>query len=591
MSENPFPSPEPVDMLGFYPDLRVGFRRDLSASGFRLLSTEQGEERWVGSLSVSWDDPVSEDYCSADHLIQILLPAAFPFAAPRIFPNDTNPPIRNSRHQAPGSDTGALCLWPSDKAAWLPSMTVDDLLARVRLWFNRYHRNDWPAEDRPPDLHLYFPTRERRPFMLIADDWMPPSQVQLGRFGIWQKDDVRAFAGAPQPGVSQPPQVHQDRILSEIGMAQRRRDKVGLWFRLQREPRPKLTLDTLLSELDDATQQPPGWALSQLRGLYGQKVHGSDVRAIIALGYPDAVGQEQWLFLECNLGTQAKTTLWSQAGALRKIAVKSFETAGVGQEALMRRTGHIAQLINDRRVLIFGQGALGGTISVLLAKAGLQHLQLIDNDVLRPGNAVRHVGGLQLAGYDKTVIVKVKVENHAPDCQIRTETTSWHPDTIRQWISETDIVVDATANTPFSFLLNQLCLQEKRPAIYVTAHRKAAIGRIRIVRPGQDACLVCYEHGYLGTQDYPTIPPGDEGWFVESGCGVPTVEASAIDIDHIANWCARATLWSLRGKLGENNHLLVVNDSLPDVVDQLSQPGIYWNIWNPLPGCETCGRL
>lgn len=591
MSENPSRSPDIADTPGFYSHLRAGFRRDLSAAGFRLLSAEQGEERWTGSLNVSWDDPATEDYSSADHLIEILLPAAFPFAQPQVFPNDTDPPIRNSRHQAPGSDTGALCLWPSDRAAWSPSMTADDLLARVRLWFNRYHLNDWPAEDRPPDLHLYFPSRERRSFMLIGDDWMPPSDVQMGRFGIWQKDNVRAFAGAPQPGVSLPPQAHEDRILSEIGMAQRRRDQVGLWFRLQREPLPKLALDTLLSEIDVAAQQSPGWALHHLCGLYGQKVHGSNVPAIIAVGYPDAVEQEQWLFLKCNLGSPAKTTSWSQAGALRKIAVESFETAGVGQEALMRRTGHIAQLINSRRVLIFGQGAIGGTITVLLAKAGLQHLRIVDDDLLRPGNAVRHVGGLQLVGYDKTVIVKVQAHSHTPDSHIDTETTTWHPDMIRRWISETDIVVDATANTSFSLLLNQLCLQAMRPVIYVTAHRKAAIGRIRLVRPGQDACLVCYEGGYRGTQDYPTIPPGDEGWFVESGCGVPTVEASAVDIDHIANWCARTILWSFRDKLGENNHLLVVNDSLPDAADQLSQPGIYWSTWKPIRGCGACGQL
>ena len=591
MSENPFPSPELVDMSDFYRDLRISFRHDLTAAGFRFLSTEQDEEKWMGSLSVAWDDPVTEEYCSADHLIQILLPAAFPFAAPRVFPYDTDPPIRNSRHQAPESDTGALCLWPSDKAGWLPSMTADDLLVRARLWFNRYHRNDWPAEDRPPDLHLYFPTREKRPLVLIADDWLPPLQVQVGRFGIWQKDDVLAFAGAPQPGASHPPQVHQDRILPEISMAERRRDRVGIWFRLQREPLPRLTLDALLSEIDDAAQQLPGWALSHLRGLHGQKVHSSDVRATIALGYLDHTGHEQWLFLECNLGSSAKITQWSQAGALRRTAIKSFETAGVWQEALMRRTSHIAQLINNRRALIFGQGALGGTIAVLLAKAGLRDLRVVDDDSLRPGNAVRHVGGLRLVGYNKTLIVKLKAESHAPDCRIRTETTSWHPNTLRQWISETDIVVDATANTSFSLLINQLCLQEMRPAIYVAAHRKAAIGRIRIVRPGQDACLVCYEHGYRGTQDYPTIPPGDEGWFVESGCGIPTVEASAVDIDHIANWCARAILWAFREKIGEDNHILVVNDSLPHVGNQLNQPGIHWSTWKPLPGCSACGRL
>ncbi len=41
-------------------------------------------------------------------------------------------------------------------------------------------------------------------------------------------------------------------------------------------------------------------------------------------------------------------------------------------------------------------------------------------------------------------------------------------------------------------------------------------------------CLVCHEFGYAiddSRTDYPFIPPGGEGDFVETGCGVATVEA------------------------------------------------------------------
>jgi hypothetical protein len=92
-------------------------------------------------------------------------------------------------------------------------------------------------------------------------------------------------------------------------------------------------------------------------------------------------------------------------------------------------------------------------------------------------------------------------------------------------------------------------------------------------------------------EQYPHIPPGDEGWFSESGCGVPSVEASAVDIEAIANWAARVVLWSLRANLTESNHCLVVNDVLPDVSGCLNQIGVHWHTWAPLPRCEACGHL
>lgn len=574
----------------FYSAWRTRFRRDLKAAGFVCLRTEQGREWWEGTLHISWEDNETEDYCTAEHVIQIHLPRGFPFQQPVVFPSDTSSPIRDSRHQSPGSDNGVLCLWPSDSEGWLPSLSADDLLSRVRLWFGHYHQDDWPSEERPPDLHLYFPSPMRRPLMLIADDWtLPP--VQVGRFGIWQKDTIRAFAGAPQAGVTMPPTFHSDRIFSSIGMTERRRDHVGLWFRLYAEPKPRHTLSELLEEIDNTCRQSHGWALSHLRSLFGVKTRGENVEGILSLGYPSGNGKEQWLFLRCNLGSKAKTTQWSQVSTLRKIIVSSFETAEVGKHALMRRTGYVARQIEGRRVLIFGQGAIGGTITLLLAKAGLQHLRIVDSDTLRPGNSVRHVGGLLFVGHDKALVSQIEALGHAPDCSIVVNDITWDPVKLQEWVQEADVVVDATANIAFSLLLNKICLDARRSGVYVAAHRRAAIGRIRIVRPGQDACLTCYESGYRYSKDYPVIPVGDEGTFIEEGCGVPTVEASAIDVEYVANWGARAVLYLLQNKMDHGNHLLTVNDVLPDAEGVFAVPGIYWGMWKPIQACDSCGSI
>jgi hypothetical protein len=154
-----------------------------------------------------------------------------------------------------------------------------------------------------------------------------------------------------------------------------------------------------------------------------------------------------------------------------------------------------------------------------------------------------------------------------------------------------DIVVDATANPTFSLLLNDVCLRAERPAIYTASYRRAAIGRIHIVRPGQDACLVCYHDGHVDAPSFTVIPPGDEGQFLEAGCGIPTVEASAVDVEATANWGARLILWLLQGKLGADNLYLIVNDVIADAQGPLAQLGIHNERWQPIAGCEACERV
>jgi len=338
----------------FYPAWRHRFRRDLAAAGLSFVRIENQIESWSGNLDISWDEPITGAYMSASHRILVVLMPAFPFEKPEVFPFDIDSPIRDSVHQLPGMDNGPLCLWPSEDTGWLPHMTADELLERTRTWLVYYHRHNWPEDYRPPDLHMYFPTESLRSFMVTGIDWKPPDSTQVGRFGVWQKDAHRAFAGAPTVGIRMPPIVHTDRILPILGLAERPVDLLGVWFRLVRQPRPQTKLDGLLREIDAAAGQDSGWALNHLQGLLGDKVRPPRNRAMIAIGYPDSGGVEQWLFLQARLSKSEAPTRWAHERVLRSISVQSFETAPADQQALMRRTHHTAGELAAKNVLIFG---------------------------------------------------------------------------------------------------------------------------------------------------------------------------------------------------------------------------------------------
>lgn len=573
-------------------DLRADFAHGLAEAGFTLAGDPTEVNRWHGKITVDWEESATRASCRSDHNVEVELPTGFPFRQPTVRPLD-DPPISGSRHQAPG-EGGALCLWPEDNPGWVPWMGAEGLLARVETWFRHHHRSDWPPYDQPPDLHLYFPTEGPQPQMLIGKGWAPPIEAAAGRFAVRQRDDQRAFAEAPGAGSCKTENPPPDRILVHVGLDAVRPSQIGVWFRLRREPRPYPALGPLLDDIDAAAGEACGWALTQLTGLLGNKVRPGQGTAVLSLGYPDQ-GGEQWLFLRVDIVGPGKRTYWRRDSVLAALPLRAFETVRVDPSSLMRRTGHVAQGLDCKQVLVFGQGAIGSTVSLQLAKAGVPRIRLIDDDRLRPGNAVRHVAGIYGTGERKSALMKSEILRHVPDCAVAVEEQTWDIQQLSAWISESNVVLDATANEPFSLLLNDLCLRAGRPVVFAAAHRRAAVGRIRVVRPGMDACLVCHQFGYAHPEephydlDYPLVPLGDEGAFTEAGCGTPTVEASAVDVEAVANWAARSVLWLLLGKLGDDNLCVIVNDVLPGVQGSLTDVGVKWERWAPIPGCESCG--
>lgn len=268
--------------------------------------------------------------------------------------------------------------------------------------------------------------------------------------------------------------------------------------------------------------------------------------------------------------------------------VESYETAPAGRLALLRRTKHTAATLNNGHAVVLGVGALGSHIAMLLAKAGVSSIDLVDGARLRPGNATRHVAGLYYVGSLKTAATQMLIEQHMPDCIVKTRQPTWDPATLDAIVRGAGVVIEATANPAYSLLANRVCLSADVGVVYVTTHRRALIGRVRLVRPGRDACPICYEH-HRAAGTYPVIPVGPEGEFVEEGCGAPTIEASAVDVEAVANQAARVALLQLRGIGGEANHWFVVNGSIGEGAPVFQQPGIHATRWEVLSECGACG--
>ncbi|CAG0943848.1 Sulfur carrier protein ThiS adenylyltransferase [Anaerolineae bacterium] len=564
--------------MKLYPEWWTEAETRLAANEFKRLDSPQGNA-WQGSLEVADGDGKNRAVT-----IRVNLPELFPFVKPSVFAID--PTINYSRHKLPGE--GSLCLWSDKKDGWDPGCTIDQVLDRVRLWYRCHFSGEWNDSYEPLDLHLYF--SGEHPLVVLPDRWVPPVDRLSGTFSVWQKENEKHIF-VDNIGGDQFVRTSEDVVGKKLLFVQGEADYRGIWLRLREEPVPLSNLGPMIEELSRTTDQPVNQVLRILEGTLGGKIRPNRQHTLfLGLVYPGRDKNAHWLFLGADL-PQGQNR-WARLDNLKMCRLMSYSVTDGGSTALIRRTQHTAVGLKDKRVAVFGLGAIGGSIALLLAKAGVGHLNLIDDDRLRPGNVIRHTASLYSVGLEKSAAVKFQILEHAPYCDVKVlgQPHSW--DALCGTVNGCDLVVSATANPPFELLINEACLRRDIPVMYVAGYRRASVGKIQLVRIGKDACRLCIQHFEGNDPKYPVVPSGDEGEFVEVGCGDPTVEATAVDLEATATIAARVAIKHLRNDSLVENHWWVVNEPLEGpTIFAADVPTVIPQTWSSSPDCPLCRQL
>lgn len=125
--------------------------------------------------------------------------------------------------------------------------------------------------------------------------------------------------------------------------------------------------------------------------------------------------------------------------------------------------GMKANSLEGKKVLLVGCGSIGGHVAVMLAKAGCDHITLIDPDEFTEENIFRHVLGKESVGKSKVFALKNRLASTVP---------GMHVDVIRERIERTvregsidlrrfDVIVSATGNHSVNIALDRLLLEEQ----------------------------------------------------------------------------------------------------------------------------------
>jgi hypothetical protein len=116
---------------------------------------------------------------------------------------------------------------------------------------------------------------------------------------------------------------------------------------------------------------------------------------------------------------------------------------------MARRASNVDESKSDFAGLIAGVGALGSTLCDLWSKECWGTWSVIDNDILKPHNVIRHIGRNSRCGSAKVDVVKSMLEdNYHPgyySVKALNETvTNWSNNQVKETVTGSEFLVDAT---------------------------------------------------------------------------------------------------------------------------------------------------
>jgi molybdopterin/thiamine biosynthesis adenylyltransferase len=244
-----------------------------------------------------------------------------------------------------------------------------------------------------------------------------------------------------------------------------------------------------------------------------------------------------------ELGREALVLLAEKDG--EEVIARAVEVAPTDAAILKLRCGPDAEALAEKRVAIFGVGAVGSNTALRLAEVGVGHLRLIDNARLRPGDIVRHAAGSWQVGDTKVQAVRFLIHTRAPWTAVAAvEESTWDPDAIAVLLEQVNLVVDATGFASFANLLSVMCAERLLPLVTAALFRGGAVARIRRQALTADTPI----SDRASDRRYPLIPPGDEPPVFEPGCSAAVNNASPVAVAVIAATAADVAVDHLTGR-------------------------------------------
>ena len=411
---------------------RAALRRELAARGF----ADDGE---VLRGPVPWRTPDGQE---ATAVADITVPDRYPFGPPVVRLADPGAPLEITFHR---DLDGGLCLWDTDEpVSERPWTDAGQLLARVAGWLENTAAG-WPG-DEDCDLERYLPASSEPGLVLYDYDAIRPLQGYLRTSVTQHPGSVTVQASTWSPPA---PANRTAKARKTVAPSAPRH----LAYAADLGPRqsPVRDWDDIVAVLGDRARQ--------LQRFINQ-------------------GSVELLLLWYRRGRrEAAVAVAVQPG--HPPVLRAREAADTSLAARTLRAGTAAAELADRRVTIVGCGAVGSHVADLLYREGIRHLGLIDGQLLRPGNAVRHLAPPRLVGLPKAkAVAEILLSYALGDGDIQpSQSKVAAPGRALEILNDSDLVVDATADQRTTAMLCWAATVIGRPMVTVCVQREGGIAR------------------------------------------------------------------------------------------------------------------
>ena len=147
----------------------------------------------------------------------------------------------------------------------------------------------------------------------------------------------------------------------------------------------------------------------------------------------------------------------------------------------------------EKEIVIIGCGGLGNPIARLVARVGIGKLVLIDNDEVEIENLNRDGFEISDVGKNKAEVLKEKLERTFEKHVLEIEAIPENVLNISldKIIEGADLVITATDTTSSRIYVNDACVETNTKMINAGFTTDGLRGHVRLIIPGETACLKC----------------------------------------------------------------------------------------------------
>lgn len=209
--------------------------------------------------------------------------------------------------------------------------------------------------------------------------------------------------------------------------------------------------------------------------------------------------------------------------------------------------------LEGKKVGILGAGSLGSKIAVTLARSGVRSFVLVDDDILKPGNLVRHELDARALGAHKVDGLEERVKAVAPKADVKVrrvllggQESSATTSSVLDDLASCDLVIEATADPQAFNFAAAAARSANRPMLWTEVYAGGIGGFVGRVRPGIEPPPHTARRQYLAWcrgQGVPWI--GDDRDYDSKTPEGPPLMADDADVSVIAGHASRMALDTL----------------------------------------------